>query len=151
MSITLISSANSSGKHKFTSTEERTAKGILLHVGVLADLVKELTPSQQALVTPEIEAAVQQLLDDNADNFAQIVRGAYQKIESSHFIREEEEGTTYDTALDSVNWPVRRAYAAVNGMLVRVATDSKVITKEQAESFWPVYTAKKVIRRVRKA
>lgn len=150
ITLSLVKGSDSS-KIKFSVTEEKTAKGILLHVGVLADLFKVLTPAQKELVTPEIEAAVQELLDDNADNFAQIVKGAYQKIEGVHFIREEEDGVTYDTALDAANWPTKRCHAAMNGMLRRIAVESKVLKQEQAEAFWPGYTAKKVVRRVKKA
>ena len=148
ISLSIVSSSDT-GKNKFTSTEEKTAKGILLQVGLLAEVITEdkLSPTDMALITPTVIAAVQASLDNDANKFPQIVREAYQTIENTNFKRSEEDGTIYETALDGANWPVRRCHAAMSGMLRRIAVESKVLTKEQAESFWPGYTAKKVVRR----
>jgi hypothetical protein len=148
ISLSLVNNSDS-GKNKFTPTEEKTAKGILLRVGLLAQTITEdnLSPTDIALITPIIQASVQTSLDNGASKFPQIVREAYQAIEKTNFERSTEEGVTYETALDRANWPIKRCHAALNGMLRRIAIESKVLTKELAESFWSSYTAKKVVRR----
>lgn len=148
ISLSLVSNADT-GKNKFTSTEEKTAKGILLHVGLLAEVITDdkLSPTDKDLITPTIISSVQTSLDNGANKFPQIVREAYQAIEKANFERSTEDGVIYETALDGANWPTKRCHAALNGMLRRIAIESKVLTKEQAESFWSVYTAKKVVRR----
>lgn len=141
ITLTLLSSSSNNSKIKFTSAEEKTAKGICLRLGILAEVLKEenLSPLQKALITPEIVQAVDAAIDDGETSFPTLLFKAYRKIEASK------------TEADAATWPVvERAHAALYGMFRRESQEVKVLTEEQALAFWPDHSKKYQKRTVRR-